>query len=89
MRTLTILSLLSFILCGCSSIAARKPAYPEADHCYPSVFPGVRHDAHNIADPELPAFSKTILVLDYPISTVVDVLLLPYDWPHSAHHDSP
>ena len=74
---------------GCASIQARNPPYPDAAHpCWPGVYPGV-HKIVRIfptAKPKLVPF----LILDFPLSAIVDTVALPYDWPYwAAHKDSP
>lgn len=65
---------------GCSTIFTQHTTSPGDWVAVPSgVYRGVRFDGSLIADADCPAGLKVLCVVDIPLSTVGDTIVLPYD----------
>ncbi|AKJ40752.1 YceK/YidQ family lipoprotein [Pragia fontium] len=66
-----------FALTGCSSLMAHVAPYE-------GYYPGTSNDIEMIKDSDNGWMMRTLLIVDLPFSSVLDTVLLPYDYYRST-----
>jgi len=73
---------------GCFSISGRTGhVEPDVPKIYPGVYPGPHLIIYEMQTPR--GVEHNVLmwpcgIIDFPFSTALDTVLLPFDWPYSA-----